>query len=205
MIATSNSFRNALYAAGAISLLLLPALGSPARSRETKKRPPFKQVSSIARASLSERDGYRPGDLINQTDVKRALKSLAVASWRPVDHKQILADALPESSDLVRILGTRQGIKFMRRVSDYEVIYDRMDRVSRVSGGKRMLTDIAKLPGGQKLAKLKRPHGVPGFLDLLPKKSSGKVRSIKNYTQPTGRIYTEQHLLERLKKSYEGK
>ncbi len=183
-------------------VLLALASGSPAFPLETQKRPSLKQVSGITQVALSKRDGYQEGDLLTQKDVTRVLKALAAAGWTPADRKKLLADTLPTDAALVRILSTRRGIKFMRQVSGYERIYDRMDRVSRVRGGQRMLTDIAKLPDGQKLAKLKRPHGVPGFLDLLPKTSSGKVRSIKDYTQLTGRIYTQRHLLERLETSY---
>ena len=45
------------------------------------------------------------------------------------------------------------------------------------------------------------PYGVPDFLDLLPKNSSGRVRTIKDYDKPTGRIYTEEELLRRLNRS----
>jgi len=55
------------------------------------------------------------------------------------------------------------------------------------------------------LAKMDRPRGVPGFLELLPKNRSGKTRTIKDYQQPTGLIYTEKQLLKRLKQSYGGK
>ena len=40
------------------------------------------------------------------------------------------------------------------------------------------------------------------FHQSLPKKGSGKTRTIKNYQKPTGRIYTEKDLVERITKSY---
>ena len=202
-----RQYQEALRGIATFALLLLFAGAIPPSSlaQTTKNRPSLKEVGTIARAQLGQREGYQPGDLIYQTDVKRVLKALAAAGWRPVDQKQILADTLPENNALVGILSTRRGTRFMRKIKDEELIYDRMDRVCRVSGGERMLADIAKLPNGEKLAKMSRPHGVPGFLDLLPKSSSGKVRSIKDYTKPTGRIYTEELLLERLKESYQGK
>jgi hypothetical protein len=89
----------------------------------------------------------------------------------------------------------------MRRVSGFDLIYDRLDRVSRVSGGQRMLEAIVRLPDGQRYAKPKSqlPHGVPDFLELLPKNSSGKVRTIRDYDKPTGRLYTADDLLARLR------
>jgi hypothetical protein len=188
-----------------MAILLVPVFAVPAYAQKKNKKPTLKQVYAISRAQLGKRDGYQPGDLIHQKDVQGVLKALAANDWQPKDKKQIVADTLPENDALVRILGTRRGVKFMRKVKDYELIFDRMDRVCRVSGGQRMLTDIAKLPDGQKIAKTRRPPGSPGFLDLLPKNSSGKVRSIKDYREPTGRIYTESQLLERLKLSYAGR
>ncbi len=203
MSARSTIFCNGLWGIGTVVCVFVCA--SPTLAQESKKRPSIKQVSGITQAKLAEREGYQPGDLITQTDVKRVLLALNSSGWQPTDSKQLLADSLPENAVLARTLKTKKGARFMRKVGDYELIFDRMDRVSRVSGGSKMLTDIAKLPDGEKLAKLNRPNGVPGFLDLLPKKSSGKVRSIKDYEQPTGRIYTEKQLLQRLKESYQGK
>ena len=177
---------------------LAPAWGQAA------KKPTFEEVTAITQHELARREGYQPGDLITTKDVRRMLKALRGGGWTPQDYKKILEESLPADAKLVSILSTRAGTSFMRKVKDDELIFDRMDRISEVSGGPRMLQDIAKLPDGDKLAKMKRPHGVPGFLDLLPKNASGKVRSIKNYDEPTGRIYTETQLLERLQLSYQG-
>jgi hypothetical protein len=159
-------------------------------------------VEKIVAEAFLDKEEYRSGDLINRSDVQKVLKQLAAAGWQPSDRRKLVADTLPASAPLTKILHSRRGRRFMRKVADDTLIYDRMDRVSRVSGGRRMLTDIAKLPDGEKLAKLRRPHGVPGFLDLLPKKASGKVRSIRDYDEPTGRIYTEKQLVDRLRRSY---
>jgi hypothetical protein len=67
-----------------------------------------------------------------------------------------------------------------------------------VSGGQRMLRDLAKLPDGERYVKMQTPGAVPDMLALLPKKSSGQKRTIKNYKKPTGRVYTEQALAERI-------
>lgn len=188
-----------------VVLLLLSTLACQAAARETNQRPPLKKIKAIVRAKLNEREEYKPGHLLSREDVKRVLQGLAAAGCQPPDAREILAAALPENAPLVRILSTKSGVKFMGKVKSFELIYDRMDRVSRVSGGKQMLRDIAKLPDGEKLAKVDRPRGVPGFLELLPKNSSGKTRTIKDYKKPTGLIYTEKQLLKRLQQSYEDK
>lgn len=171
--------------------------------RDTDQRPSFNQVERIVKSALGEREGYRPGDLINQSDVERVLEALEDSGWQPGDRQELLADTLSQDSPLARILGTERGTKFMRKVNDYELIYNRMDRVCRVRDGKRMLADLSKLPDGERYAKMETPPGVPGFLELLPKRSSSKTRSIEDYKKPTGRIYTEKQLLNRLKQSYQ--
>lgn len=152
---------------------------------------------------LAQREDYQPGDLLTNSDVKEVLKALAAAGWQPPDQKDILAHTLPDDDTLVRTLSTERGKRFMRKVAEDDLIFDRLDRVSRTYGGERMVNDLAKLPDGYKYAKTKRPNGVPGFLDLLPKTGSGKKRSIKDYDKPTGRIYCEKQLLERLENSYD--
>jgi hypothetical protein len=161
------------------------------------------EVQQIVARYFSQQSGRQPGDIITQSDVAAVLEELAAAGWQPPDHKQLLASTLPDDGPLVSSLRTQQGRRFMRKVSGYESIYDRLDRVSQVSGGQRTIDAIVRLPDGEKYAqpKKKTPHGVPDFLDLLPKNASGKVRTIKDYDKPTGRIYTEADLVNRLNRS----
>ncbi len=90
----------------------------------------------------------------------------------------------------------------MRQVSSRELIYDRLDRISRESGGPQLIQDIVKLPDGERYAKPKSGHGVPDLLDLLPKKASGETRKIANYHKPSGSIYTTNDLIVRLAESH---
>ncbi|MHB8970026.1 MAG: hypothetical protein ACYC3X_10145 [Pirellulaceae bacterium] len=172
--------------------------GTPATARLSPQ-----QVQQVVVAHFSDQAKYRPRDLISQSDVADVLKKLAQAGWKPVDQEQILADTLPNDNFLVRLMRTDRGRRFMGKVSDFDLIYDRMDRVSQVSSGPRNLEAIVRLPDGERYAKPKRQliKGVPDFLDLLAKNASGKVRTIKDYDKPTGRIYTEEELLKRLHRS----
>ena len=93
----------------------------------------------------------------------------------------------------------------MAKVKGYTLIYDRLDRVARVSGGLTTLEMLVRLPNGEKFSRLKSqlPKGVPDILELMPKKGNGFVRSIKGYEKPTGRIYSEADLVQRLGRSFE--
>jgi hypothetical protein len=146
-------------------------------------------------ATLSD---YQPGDLITRKDADSVLQEMANQGWQVPQADKLLDNVLKESDPLVGLLSTKQGKRLMRKVSSYTLVYDRMDRVSRVSGGQRMLRDLAKLPDGERYVKMQTPGAVPDMLALLPKKSSGQKRTIKNYKKPTGRVYTEQALAERI-------
>lgn len=189
------------------ALLLPPAADAQHTSgKDPVPRLSIEQVQQVVATHFSSQASHRPGDLISQADVAAILKQLAEAGWQPVDQKSIIADTLPDANALVGLLRTHQGRKFMQKVSSFELIYDRMDRLSQVSGGQRTLDALARLPDGEKYAKPKKelPYGVPDFLYLLPKNASGRVRTIKDYDKPTGRIYTEADLLRRLTRSWQG-
>lgn len=146
--------------------------------------------------------GIGPADLISQGEVKELLEAIEELGWEVEDQDKILAQTLTDSHPLVKTLSTRHGQKFMKKVSGYQLIYDRLDRVTGVSGGQRMLRDLVKLPDGYRYAKMKTTGAVPDLLALLPKKGNGRKRQIRDYDQPTGKLYTPTDVLKRLRESY---
>ncbi|MHB8953327.1 MAG: hypothetical protein ACYC4U_10195 [Pirellulaceae bacterium] len=174
----------------------------------TAATPPvsMSQIQQVVTAYFGDQAKYRPGNLISQSDAGAILKKLGEIGWQPLDQDQILADALPDSHPLVSLARSKEGKKFMEKVSGFDLIYDRMDRLSNVSGGQRMLEALVRLPDGEKYAQPKKqlPNGVPDFLSLLPKNATGRVRTVKDYDKSTGRIYTEADLMRRLNRSWQG-
>ncbi len=164
------------------------------------------RVAAVVEDYFATLPGYRSGDLIARSNAAEILRRLADAGWRPHNPRQILDDVLPDNHFVVNLLRTPQGQRFMRRVSGFDLIYDRLDRVAQVAGGPRMLEAIVRLPDGERYAHAKRqlPDGVPDFLELLPKNANGKVRTIRDYDRPTGRIYTADDLLARLRQEPRG-
>jgi hypothetical protein len=165
----------------------------------------LEQVKELVAEHFRSQPGYRPGDIISQSDVEAVLRHLATYGFRPEDSQEIIADTLADSNSLVTLMRTSRGRKYMAKVSDFTLIYDRLDRVSRVSSGVTTLDMLVRLPNGEKFShpKSQLPHGVPDILDLMPKKGNGLVRSIKDYGKPTGRIYSEADLVKRLGRSIE--
>ncbi len=181
--------------------LLIPLMGhhftaASVRAGEPKLSPV--QVRHVIDSHFSQRTDYRPADLITRDDTKKVLAMLSAAGWIVPQSRKLTEATLAPESILVRTLSTKNGKRFMRRVAKEHLIYDRLDRVARVSGGPALLRDLVKLPDGYRYAKMHRPRAVPGLLELLPKTGSGKRRTIKDYDKPTGRIYTEKDLAKQL-------
>jgi hypothetical protein len=147
--------------------------------------------------------GYRPGDIITKGDVQPLFGRLNELGWPVKDQQAILAQLLGKEDFLVATLRTNAGRRFMGKVSRYDLMYDRLDRIARESGGRELLTSLVRLPDGQRYASPRRPRAVPGLVDMLPKNASGKTRKVADYNKPTGRIYTADQLLQRLQQSYD--
>jgi hypothetical protein len=188
-----------------VILATLYATGFPPRlraSESVKQLPEFSSIEKSVIDHFATRKDFRRGDLISKRDVKPIFASLKMAGWQVADEADILALILDEGKAVVRTLRSRNGQKFMRRVSGYRLIYDRLDRLSREPGGQRLISDLVKLPDAQRYAKMTPQRGVPSMLEFLPKTRSGKQRRVADYDKPTGRIYTMDAFLERLRESH---
>jgi hypothetical protein len=167
-----------------------------------EKIPSFHKVQESVRTTLSQKAGYRPGDLLSQSEGRKIFENLSKLGWDARDQDIILAAMLPGNHVVVQSLRTRQGRAFMSKVSGYSLIYDRLDRISSQFGGRQLVKDLVRLPDGQRYARRNPGRGVPDLVDLLPKRADGKRPTIRDYDKPTGNIYTEEALLETLKASY---
>ncbi len=176
-----------------------PSLG---QSLQVQEFPEYARVRSIIEARLLAQPDFRRSDLISRGDVASALREVEALGWKDVSRSEVISQMLDDGEFLVRELRSPQGRTFMRRVADYRLIYDRLDRVSRAPGGHALIHDLIKLPDGHRYARMETPPGVPSLTDLLPKGLSGKTPRIKDLDKPTGRVYTLDELLRRLETSH---
>ncbi len=149
---------------------------------------------------FADKRGYEPGDLITREDVREILERLADHGVVPRDAEEIVEDSLEEGAFLVQLLSSERGRRFMRKTKKEKLIYDRLDRIAAVPQGKKTLRNVVRLPDGHRYAPIRPARGTPTLLDLLPKRGSSRTRSIKDYTKPTGKIYTQSDLEKRLLK-----
>lgn len=183
----------------------LAAVGLPTSLLAAAPKLPWATVVQTVRAQLATRHGYLPGDLIARGDVEPVMQALEKQGWKPATPEELLKLLLDDGHFLVRQLRSTPGMKFMRGVAKEPLVFDRLDRLSEMPGGQQLVHDIIRLPDGQQLMK-KKP--TPGFTDLsilLPKQANGKTPTIKDYSKPTGKIYTENDLVKALEKAYHAK
>lgn len=177
-----------------------------AQAADKAKLLPWQQVVEVVHTQLAARPGYQPaymtGDLLSRSDVQGALDALKKAGWNVANREEILKETLEDNDFLVRELRTSTGRKFSRAVMSDELVYDRLDRLTKFSGGQNLVHTIITLPDG---AKLMGPHPTPALgnlMELLPKQASGFTPTDKNFDKPTGKIYAEPKLLKVLAESY---
>ena len=177
----------------------LCAADTAAADRGDGRLSDFSKVKDLVQWHFSGRRDQTPGDILSRSNVEPILKQLRLIGWVIPDQKSILNRVLRDDDYLVRQLRTTVGRKFMRNVREYSMIYDRMDRLTGLANGRKALQEMIKMPDGHKV------------MLQLTKKTDGqkrdpllaRVRTDANFDKPTGRIYTVEHLLAALKKSYD--
>lgn len=157
----------------------------------------FRQVESVVDGALADQSEL-PGSIITREDATRALQSTARAGWQVRDPEEILADLLPQRSFLVQQLRSRSGRELQDHLAAHPSEYDRLDRLSQLSDGRRIVQMLVRGPDGYKLLEyLSDTQGGQRTGDMLSRSPGGE-----DFNEPTGRIYTRDQLIERLKQHY---
>jgi hypothetical protein len=179
-------------------LAVVATAADPAPSRgKAKPIPPFSEVSQAVERHFEAKPDYRAGDLITREEVTPLLGRIEQMGLPLPDAKQIQESVLAKDSFLAQQLGTPNGRKFMRRIAGYPDAYDRLDRLSRLPRGQRIVRELIKGPGGEKMIEyMTTAKGGKELGKMLSKGPQGA-----DFNSPTGRIYTVDLLLARLQTS----
>lgn len=184
-------------------LLLIPVcLNGAATASRAAEKPDWPEVEQVVRRYFDAAWDENQIHLMTQGHVKTVLAQLEHFGWR-IDARALLKDIPADHEYLVQELATPAGQKFLSHLQDEKILYDRLDRIIKLPGGRRLVHDMIRLPDGYRYAKQQRPRGVPGMDEFLPKTSNGKDQKIADYDKPTGRIYTLELFLERLRKMHQ--
>ena len=160
--------------------------------------PEFSTIEQFVLRHFAAKPSYQAGDLLTRSAADEVLKSIQKLGWVPADANSI-SSAIPSDQEFIaRQLRTPRGERFMRQISGYELSYDRIDRLSQLPDGRRQVYDLVRGKDGYKLIEyLTSSSGGKNLGKMLGSSSKGA-----NFNQPTGRIYTVNALIARLRLSY---
>ena len=144
--------------------------------------------------------GHQAGDIISRKQVEPLLAKLAALGWKVPETQKVLAKVPADSSWLVTNLRTPNGKKFMRKIASYPQGYDRTDRLTALSDGRRIVSALIQGPGGEEM------------IQFLTTSRTGKNTSKEltrvpggaDFDQATGKLYTVDALLAELSVLYRG-
>jgi hypothetical protein len=197
---------NRLAAPLTIALTILIATqaagqGVRAASAKQSKRPlpAWGEAEQLIKRSLASRSGYKPGDILCKSEVHAALAKLETHGWTPVDREKIVKATPGDEEFIVQRLHAAEGLNFMRHVATYPDGYDRVDRMLHMPRGPTIVADLITNPGGYKLFQYMTT--APGGFEMgrmLEDTPGGR-----DFNDSTGRLYTEEKLLARIRKSYD--
>lgn len=163
-----------------------------------KPLPPLSQVEEVTLRHFALLLDYRPGDVIAQSEVEPLFAQLRLHGWTVMDGKAILQQVPADSDFVIRELHSPRGREFMHRISGYPNAYDRLDRLSRLPRGRQTVRDLIRTKGGHEMIEyMTTAPGGTGLGKMLSKAPKGA-----DFNKPTGRIYTVEMLLNRMKESY---
>ena len=190
-------------ACGHLNVVAVSGAESPkAGDKKTPALPKWEQVQRAAGAALRSRPDSQPGDIIAKSEAQACFAKLAALGWEPSDAQQIVAAVPGDDEFIVKHLrgkNNKDGQRFMRHVAKYPEGYDRLDRMIRLPRGETITEDLIHNPGGYQMVEyLATAQGGIEMGKMLSETPKGK-----NFNQPTGRIYTAEQLMARLRKSYD--
>jgi hypothetical protein len=180
----------------------LPADAPKSAGQRAPQMPTWDQVQGAARRALQSRPDYQPGDILARSEAQAFFAQVAALGWQPDDAQEIAAAVPGDDEFIVKHLrgkNNKDGQRFMRHVAKYPEGYDRLDRMIRLPRGEIITADLIHNPGGfQMVEYLATAEGGVEMGKMLSETPKGK-----NFNQPTGRIYTAEQLIARVKKSYD--
>ena len=161
--------------------------------------PDFGAVAQSVDNYFASVPGYRAGDLISRSQIEGALRSVEAVGWKVPNASDVAALGLADNSFLIRELSSPAGRKFMRMIARQPGAYARLDRLSTISQGQKIVHDLIRQPGGDEL--ITYLASTKGGENLG--KSLSAARNGVDLNKPTGRIYTADDLIAALKHVHE--
>lgn len=160
--------------------------------------PKFSEVEQAVRAHFKSLSDYEAGDVITRRQVEPLLNRPEL-SWLGNQRSAILNQLLCDSDLLATELRTTAGRRFLKQIAGYPNGLDRLDRLGRLPQGTKKVRNLVHVRDGYKLIEyMTTKPGGAALGEVLSKSRQGV-----DFNQPTGRIYTEEMLVTRLRECYQ--
>ncbi len=184
----------------AIHFVAVVAVAAP-KAASKPKTLEFTEIQQIVERHFAAIPDYQPGDLITKQAVGGVFRQLDLYGWKVADQKAILGQVVDEGNFVARQLRSNRGKQFMRQITRYPGGFDRLDRIAAMPQGRKNVAQLVKLPDGYKMieAMTTTQRG-----QILGRRLSNAPKG-KNFNKPTGKIYTADALISRLKVSFENR
>ena len=163
------------------------------------KLPRFGEIAAVVEGHFETID-MDPRDLITRSVVKPLFPKLKAAGWQVPDADKII-EQVPDDSEpwVLELTSTKAGLKFMRQVGTLPAGFDKVDRMCRMPHGLTQLSGLIYNPAGYKFfAYLSVSPGGHNLGEMVSRAPKGR-----NFNDRTGRIYTQEELLARLRETYD--
>lgn len=185
-----------------ISLFIVAGLCVMHSAVQAGDLPSFDKVDAVVQRHFATLPGYEVGDLISRNQAKPVFQSIDRLGWKVADESVILNSVLSDSNYLVQEFRTPAGQQFMRKVAGTPLALDRLDQLARLPGGKLMVKDFLRFPNSDLTFTDKSGFDVSQLARLQPPDSRSGITA-SDLNKPTGRIYSVDGLVSRLRQSYD--
>lgn len=186
-----------------VAALALAMVQCLAASQAAAQIPSWEQVEKTFRkhyADPKSPQGLAQGPpLVTYNTARRIFYELWEQRWNVSDQTEILKLCPPDSSFLAQQCLSPAGQKFLKQAADPATIFDRLERFAALPQGQQKIRDL-----------LQGPPGHHDMLNYMLGSSGSKLLfegavadpNARDFNKPTGKIYSPEQLLERIKKSH---
>lgn len=137
--------------------------------------------------------------LVTYNTARRIFYELWEQRWNVSDQAEILKLCPQDNSFLVQQCLSPGGQKFLKQAADPAAVYDKLERMASLPEGQQKIRDLLAGPQGHH-DMLNYMLGRQGSQMLFENGTAHPAA--RDFNKPTGKIYSPEALLQRIKKSH---
>lgn len=151
------------------------------------------EVEVLIRQHFAGMPNYSQGDLITTQQVQPLLAKFSAKGWDVPRQDLVLAKVTKSGSYLDQTMNSGKGKRFFREINGSPGGIDRVERMSNMKNGRNSIEQLVN----------KTPRG-SDFINALATSKHGQIlgdwsgptQTGQALNQPTGKIYTEEQLIQ---------